>query len=174
MDRLPSSIMIDIFSRVPIKCLGRSRCVSKAWCEYIDDRYLTTVHDKRVIEEPTPILYHTRLFQDRKFHSLCFHVIESKQTKTGTPLTYVLEPKEYLFLEFLRKKPLSKASYVNIEVRGSCNGLMCLSHDAGYAVTSLVVVHPQKKERYEVPPLPMRFDSSMFRKRSKAMGLEDR
>ncbi|GKE32030.1 F-box domain containing protein [Tanacetum coccineum] len=163
MDRLPSNVMFDIFSRIPVKCLARSRCVSKVWCEYIDDRYLTTVHDKRVIEEPTPILYHTRLFQDRKFRSLCFHVIESKQTETGTPLTYVLEPKEYPFLEFLRKKPLKKSSDVRIEVRGSCNGLMCLSQDEGNAVTSLVVVHPLKKERYEVPPLPMRFDSSMFR-----------
>ncbi|GJV01092.1 F-box domain containing protein [Tanacetum coccineum] len=128
-----------------------------------NDRYLTTVHDKRVIEEPTPILYHTRLFQDRKFRSLCFHVIESKQTETGTPLTYVLEPKEYPFLEFLRKKPLKKSLEVRIHVRGSCNGLMCLSQDEGNAVTLLVVVHPLKKERYEVPPLPMRFDSSMFR-----------
>nr|GFA32485.1 hypothetical protein [Tanacetum cinerariifolium] len=163
MHRLSSSIMLDIFSSVPAKCLARSRCVSKAWCEYIDDRYLTTVHDKRVIEEPTPILYHTRLFQDKKFRSLCFHVIESKQTETGTPLTYVLEQKEYPFLEFLRQKPLKKSSDVRIKVRGSCNGLMCLSQDERNAVTSLVVVHPLKKERYEVPPLPMRFDSSMFR-----------
>ncbi|GKE53506.1 F-box domain containing protein [Tanacetum coccineum] len=163
MDRLPSNVMFDIFSRIPVKCLARSRCVSKVWCEYIDDRYLTTVHDKRVIEEPTPILYHTRLFQDRKFRSLCFHVIESKQTETGTPLTYVLEPKEYPFLEFLRKKPLKKSSDVRIEVRGSCNGLMCLSQDDDDIVTSLVVVHPLKKERYKVPPLPMHFDLSMFR-----------
>ncbi|GKC99317.1 F-box domain containing protein, partial [Tanacetum coccineum] len=159
MDRLHSSNMLDIFSRVPAKCLARSRCVSKVWCEYIDDRYLTTVHDKQVIEEPTPILYHTRLSQDGKFRSLCFHVIESKQTETGTPVTYVLEP----FLEFLRKKPLKKSLEVRIHVRGSCNGLMFLSQDDGYAVTSLVVVHPLKKECYKVPPLPMRFDLSMFR-----------
>ncbi|GJR10433.1 F-box domain containing protein [Tanacetum coccineum] len=128
MDRLHSSNMLDIFSRVPAKCLARSRCVSKVWCEYIDDRYLTTVHDKQVIEEPTPILYHTRLSQDGKFRSLCFHVI-AKQTETGIPFTYVLEPKEYPFLEFLRKKPPKKSSDVRIEVRGSCNGLMCLSQD---------------------------------------------
>nr|GEX85827.1 F-box domain-containing protein [Tanacetum cinerariifolium] len=71
--------------------------------------------------------------------------------------------KEYPFLEFLCKKPLKKSSDVRIEVRGSCNGLMYLSQDEGNAVTSLVVVHPLKKERYDVPPLPMRFDSSMFR-----------
>ncbi|GJW57173.1 hypothetical protein Tco_0103904 [Tanacetum coccineum] len=61
------------------------------------------------------------------------------------------------------KKPLKKSSDVRIEVRGSCNGLMFLSQDDGYAVTSLVVVHPLKKERYKVPPLPMHFDLSMFR-----------
>ncbi|GJV72013.1 F-box domain containing protein [Tanacetum coccineum] len=164
MDRLPSNVMFDIFSRIPVKCLARSQCVSKVWCEYIDDRYLTTVHDKRVIEEPTPILYHTRLSHYRKILSLCFHVLESKQTETGTSYhTYVLEPKEGPFLEFLRKKPLSKSSYVQIEFRGSCNGLMCLSQDEDDIVTSLVVVHPLKKECYELPPLPMRFDSSMFR-----------
>ncbi|GKE69645.1 F-box domain containing protein, partial [Tanacetum coccineum] len=102
MDRLPSNVIFNIFSRVPAKCLARSRCVSKVWCKCIDDRYLTTVPDKRVIEEPTPILYHTHLSHDRNFHSLCFHVIESKQTETGIPFTYVLEPKEYPFLEFLR------------------------------------------------------------------------
>ncbi|GJX02581.1 F-box domain containing protein [Tanacetum coccineum] len=94
---------------------------------------------------------------------LCFHVIKSKQI-TGTAVhTYVLEPKEGPFLEFLSKKPLSKSSYVQIEVRGSCNGLMCLSQDENNVVTSLVVVHPLRKECYELPPLPMRFDSSMLR-----------
>nr|GEZ58108.1 hypothetical protein [Tanacetum cinerariifolium] len=58
MDRLPSKIILDIFSRVPIKYLARSRCVSKVWCKYIDDPYLVIIHDKRVVDEPTPILYY--------------------------------------------------------------------------------------------------------------------
>ncbi|GKB80517.1 F-box domain containing protein [Tanacetum coccineum] len=163
MDRLPSNILFDIFSRLPGKCLARSRCVSKVWCEYIDDRYLMIVYDEQVIEEPIPLLYHTRFSHDKIIHSLCFHVIESKQTETGTPLNYVLELKKGPFLEFLRKKPLSKASYVRIVVRGSCNGLICLSQEENDIVTLLVVVHPLKKECYELPPLPMRFDCSMFR-----------
>ncbi|GJT24349.1 F-box domain containing protein [Tanacetum coccineum] len=96
MDRLPSNIMFDIFSRLPGQCLARSRCVSK---------------NNPQLMFPCP-------------------------TETGTTdHTYVLEPKEGPFLEFLRKKPLSKASHVRIEVR----------------------------ECYELPPLPMRFDCSMFR-----------
>ncbi|GKC52651.1 F-box domain containing protein [Tanacetum coccineum] len=162
MDRLPSNIMFRIFSKVPAKCLARSRCVSKVWCEYIDDRYLMTVYDERVIEEPIPILYHSHLSRGGITRSLCFHVLESKETGTAYH-TYVLQPKEGPFLEFFSKKPLSKSSKVEIEFRGSCNGLMCLSQDEDDIVTSLVVVHPLKKECYELPPLPMRFDSSMFR-----------
>ncbi|GJS34607.1 F-box domain containing protein [Tanacetum coccineum] len=164
MDGLPSNIMFDVFSRVPTtKCLAHSRCVSKLWCECIDDRYLVIIHDERVKEEPTPILYCSHFSCKRITRSLCFHDIKSKQI-TGTAVhTYVLEPKEGPFLEFLSNKPLSKSSYVQIEVRGSCNGLMCLSQDENNVVTSLVVVHSLRKECYELQPLPMRFDSSMLR-----------
>nr|GFA95975.1 hypothetical protein [Tanacetum cinerariifolium] len=117
MDRLPSSMVFNIFSRVPVKCLARSRCVSKVWCNYIDDRYLVIIHDKRLVEEPTPILYHQHLSRDRMTRSLCFHVIESKQPGTTH---YVWEPKEGPFLEYLRKKPLSKYSLLRIQVRESC------------------------------------------------------
>ncbi|GJW12079.1 F-box domain containing protein, partial [Tanacetum coccineum] len=164
MNGLPSNIIFDIFSRVPAKCLARSRCVSKLWCNYIDDRYLLIIHDQRV-KEPTPILCHSHYSRDRSTRSLCFHIIESKQTGTGTTdctCKPKLEPKEDPFLEFLRKKPLSKSSDVQIEFRGSCNGLMCLSQDEDKAVTSLVVVHPLKKECYELPPLPKRFVDPLF------------
>ncbi|GKA70053.1 hypothetical protein Tco_0776117 [Tanacetum coccineum] len=92
--------------------------------------------------------------------SLCFHVIECKQPGTTR---YVLEPKEGPFLEYLRKKPLPKYSIVEVEVRGSCNGLICLSQDDGHVITSLAVVHPLRKECYELPPFPLRFDRGMDR-----------
>ncbi|GJR99414.1 hypothetical protein Tco_0315923 [Tanacetum coccineum] len=130
------------------------------------------IHHERVIEEPTPILYHTRLSHDHRIaRSLCFHVIESKHT--GTPdHTYVLGPKQGLFLEFLQKKPISKSSYVEIEVRGSCNGLMFLTQVESNVVTSLVVVHPLRKECYKVPPLPKRFDRRMFRQSCCGLGFD--
>ncbi|GJW54569.1 F-box domain containing protein [Tanacetum coccineum] len=153
MDILPSNIIFNIFSRVPVKCLARSRCVSKVWCSYIDDRYLTIIHDKRVVEEPTPILYHQNLSRER----ICFHVFESKQPGTTH---YVLEPEEGPFLEYLR---LSRSSKFKVEFRGSCNGLMCILQDDGYVITSLAVVHPLRKEFYELPPFPLRFDRGMDR-----------
>ncbi|GKC50232.1 F-box domain containing protein [Tanacetum coccineum] len=155
MDLIPSSIIFDIFSRVPARCLARSRCVSKIWCNYIDDRYLTIIHDKRVVEEPTPILYHHHI--SLKTLSLCFHVSEFKKGP---------------FLEFLSKRPLSKYSIVRIEVRGSCNGLICLSKDDGHLITSLVVIHPLRKEWYELPPFPLCFEKHMHRESSCGLGFD--
>ncbi|GKA16786.1 F-box domain containing protein [Tanacetum coccineum] len=136
MNGLPSNIMFDVFSREPAKCLARSRCVSKVWCKYIDDCYLMTVHDQRVKEEPISIQYHSHYSHVRSSHNLCFHIVESKQTQSGTTTDHTdklkLEPKEDLFLH---KKPLSKSSDVQIEFRGSCNGLMCLSQDEDDIVT---------------------------------------
>nr|GEW35855.1 hypothetical protein [Tanacetum cinerariifolium] len=151
--------MFDIFSKVPAKCLARSRCVSKLWCQYIDDRYLMTVYAERVLEEPIPILYH---FHERITSSLCFHGLESLESRDAYLIDFLV-PKEGPFLEFLQRKPLSRSSIVRIKVRGSCNGLMCLSQDEDDIVTSLVVVHPLKKECYELPPLPMR-DLNLVRK----------
>ncbi|GJY42173.1 F-box domain containing protein [Tanacetum coccineum] len=156
MDRLPPNIIFNIFSRVPVKCLARSRCVSKVWCSYIDDRYLTIIHDKRVVEEPTPILYHPNLSLER----ICFHVIESKQPGTTH---YVLEPKEGPFLEYLRKEPLSRSYIFSIQVLGSCNGLMCILQSDANVITSLAVVHLLRKECYELPPFLLLFDRRMRR-----------
>ncbi|GKC62592.1 F-box domain containing protein [Tanacetum coccineum] len=162
MDVLPSNIIFDVFSRVPTKCLARSRCVSKLWCECIDDRYLVIIHDKRLVEEPTPIFYHPHLCRQKITRSLSFHVTESKKV-AGASDNYVLEAKEGPFLEYLRKTPLSESSRVKIRVQGSCNGLICLLQDDGQVVTSLAVVHPLRKEGYELPPLSMRFDKTMLR-----------
>nr|GEW08194.1 hypothetical protein [Tanacetum cinerariifolium] len=92
--------------------------------------------------------------------SLCFHVIESKQPGT---IHYVWEPKEGPFMEYLRKKPLFKYSLVRIQVRGSCNGLICLSQDDSHVITSLVVIHPLRKECYELPPFPLCLGNDMRR-----------
>nr|GFB93458.1 hypothetical protein [Tanacetum cinerariifolium] len=168
MDRLPSDMLFDIFSKVPVKCLARSRYVSKVWCNYIDDHYLTIIHDKRAVEEPTPILYHQYVSRNGIDRGLCFHVIESIQTESSH---YVLKLKEGPFLEFLRMQPHPKSSVVRIQVRGSCNRVVCLSQYHNNVVNSLVVVHPLRKECYELPPLPSCFDS--MGRESCGLGFDD-
>nr|GEV19611.1 hypothetical protein [Tanacetum cinerariifolium] len=156
MDILPSNIILDIFSRVPVKYLAHSRCVSKVWCKYIDDPYLVFIHDKQVVDEPTPILYHPSISHER----ICFHVLESKQPGTTH---YVLKPKEGPVLVYSCKEPCYLFPRIEIQVQGSCNGLMCLSQGNGYVITSLAVVHPLRKECYELPLFPLCFGKDMDR-----------
>ncbi|GKD40099.1 F-box domain containing protein [Tanacetum coccineum] len=105
---------------------------------------------------------HTHLVPSKSLslERICFHVIDSKQPGTTH---YVLEPKVGPFLEYLRKEPLSRSYIFKIRVQGSCNGLMCLSKDDGYVITSLAVVHPLRKECYELPPILLHFDRGMRR-----------
>ncbi|GJR10471.1 retrotransposon protein, putative, ty1-copia subclass [Tanacetum coccineum] len=156
-----------------IKCIlrGNGRC---GWNGIIDFQHVNNrklnnsltvgIRDKissmMLEEEPTPILYHQDLSLDRMTRSLCFHVTESTQPGTTH---YVLEPKEGPFMEYLHKKPLSRYSIVGIKVQGSCNGLICLSQDNGHVVTSLAVIHPLRKECYELPRLPLCFEKHMHR-----------
>ncbi|GJT89406.1 retrotransposon protein, putative, ty1-copia subclass [Tanacetum coccineum] len=78
-------------------------------------------------------------------------------------VTISKEPKEGPFLQYSCKEPVSIFSRFEIQVQGSCNGLKCLSQDNGYVITSLVVVHPLKKECYELPPFPLRIGRGMGR-----------
>ncbi|PWA90444.1 F-box domain-containing protein [Artemisia annua] len=68
-------------------------------------------------------------------------------------------------------KPLPKSSLVRIRVRGSCNGVLCLSQDDNKVVTSLVAVHPLRKECYELPPLLSCFD--FMSRESCGLGFDD-
>lgn len=143
MDKLPSTIVLQILSNIPIKSLARFWCVSKVWCEYIDDPYLAIIHRGRDVEEPTPIIIY-----ENPLDTLPFHIIHSKAG------TNVLDPKKdptvALRLKTSIAKLLSSSS-------NSCNGLLCLSRqDRNMAITKsqLVVIHPLRKEYYKLPYLP--------------------
>ncbi|PWA81029.1 F-box domain-containing protein [Artemisia annua] len=161
MDGIPTNIMFHILSRCPVKSLLCFRCVSKLWCKYIDDIYLAIIHDKRGIEEPTPIMFHLNPLPGRRPRSLCFHTIDHQSSATNTLV--MMKPKEVPDFEFLCKKPRSKSSITNIEFLGSCNGLIYVSESDGDLVTTLSVIHPIKKQCYELPHLPFRFSCFMSR-----------
>ncbi|PWA37489.1 F-box domain-containing protein [Artemisia annua] len=66
MATLPSDIIYEILSRMPVKSLVRFRRVSKLWCEYIDSPYFATIHSKRAVEEePTLVML-------RATHDWCY------------------------------------------------------------------------------------------------------
>ncbi|KAI3518732.1 hypothetical protein L1887_07544 [Cichorium endivia] len=145
MAEFPVDIIYDILSRTPIKSLHRFRCVCKHWCKYIDDPNLAIIHVKRVVEEPATIIFNRyppappNLLQKYGL----FRIIESKEGATGP------EVQEDLLLEFEYKEPF----YHEHMLRGSCNGLLYLSHNSIVPTCTFSVINPLRKERYESPPI---------------------
>ncbi|KAG6629871.1 hypothetical protein CIPAW_14G115500 [Carya illinoinensis] len=55
---LPSDLLYEIFSRLPVKSLFRFRCVSSVCRSIIDDPYLAYMHQTRCAEEPNVLVFH--------------------------------------------------------------------------------------------------------------------
>nr|GEX06703.1 hypothetical protein [Tanacetum cinerariifolium] len=66
-----------------------------------------------------------------------------------------------ILIKIINGDPLS--SIVRIVARGSCDGMICLAQDDGHVITSLVVIHPLRKECYELPRLPLCLENPMRR-----------
>lgn len=162
MDLLPWNIMFDIWSRMPVKSLARFRCVLKEWCEYLDDGYLGVIHGERVIVEPTLIMFHQNPSYLKNPLTLCFHIINNNKFNDDH---HVLKSKKKPDLEFGCKSWITTSSHYepSVQIRGSCNGLLFISQDNRQVVTSLVVIHPLKKQCYELPPLPLCKEWYFFR-----------
>ncbi|PWA75537.1 F-box domain-containing protein [Artemisia annua] len=164
MTNLPSDVIVDILSRLPIKSLARFRCVSKLWCEHIDDPYFDIIHNKqRVAAEPIPI------FLDSDYLNLSrivrFQIVESKEG------SILLEAKKNPFMEFECERMTSL-------VEGSCNGLIYISHDYvnnvhDNYVYPLVVINPLRNECFKLPPIERHLDYYWEEEMSSGLGFDD-
>ncbi|KAD7478170.1 hypothetical protein E3N88_01306 [Mikania micrantha] len=140
MAELPSDVLFNIFSRLPVKSLARCRCVSKLWCECINDPYLAIIHGERSSpEEPKPIIYYG--------HSnppciVSFHITKSNETMT------LVEDKTNPHKQF-KCNPSRRVTMF----RGSCNGLIYASQDHVLDKLSLVVIHPINDSMHHGPCL---------------------
>ncbi|MFS7926625.1 putative F-box domain-containing protein [Helianthus anomalus] len=144
MAEFPSEIMYDILSRMPVKSLARFRCVSKLWYSYINDPYLETMHAKRAAaNDPTLIMLHNSEYPN----SLCtLSFLEYKEETNTCTLQVRKKPP---VMEFL----CMSQNYKKI-ILGSCNGLLYSSQfSLEYNTSTLVVIHPLRRECYELPPI---------------------
>ncbi|MFS8009284.1 putative F-box domain, leucine-rich repeat domain superfamily, F-box-like domain superfamily [Helianthus anomalus] len=146
MANLPSEIILNIMSRMPVKSLARFRCVSKLWCEYIDDQHLKIIRGQQYPEETAIMIARTNV-SDHPLISL--YAIESKKS--------MVLMKKIPSLEF---KSTKISSEYNVPyILGSCNGLVYLSLSVkGYwswivHTCDIRVVDPLRKEYYELPPM---------------------
>ncbi|MFS8033497.1 putative F-box domain-containing protein [Helianthus anomalus] len=143
MAEFPSEIMYDILSRMPVKSLARFRCVSKLWCSYINDSYLETMHAKRAaVNDPTLIMLHI-LFDSDIPTLLCTLSFLDYKEETDT-----------CTLQVRKKPPVMDFSCMGWDYKkrilGSCNGLL---YSTKYNTSTLVVIHPLRRECYELPPI---------------------
>ncbi|PWA76164.1 F-box domain-containing protein [Artemisia annua] len=159
--------LFDILSKLPSKSLLRFRCVSKLWREYIDDSYFVSIHDKQVIEDPTPVLFYIKDSELEK--TVCFHTLES-----DTISTHVLKAKTKVpVFEFVAKKPLYEFGPCLTEFVCSCNGLVLIETDETddqdeTDMPNFTVIHPINKQCYVLPKLPLR----LFNRGSCGLGFD--
>ncbi|KAJ0478351.1 putative F-box domain-containing protein [Helianthus annuus] len=152
MVELPLEIMYDIFSRMPVKSLACFRCVSKPWCSYINDPYLETMH--AAVHDPLLLMLHQLSFGERNSPSPCALSFSECKEEAGRAGSCTLE---------VRTKPPAMPmgfmcnSWYDIS---ACNGLLYVSQWHPDRTTTSVVIHPLKRECYELPPI--RMPSSFF------------
>ncbi|KAJ0716809.1 putative F-box domain, galactose oxidase/kelch, beta-propeller, F-box associated interaction [Helianthus annuus] len=149
---LPSEIMFDILSRMPVKSLARFRCVSKLWCNYINNPYLEIMCAKRaIVNEPMLIMFH-QFPSDHPSSPCMLSYLEYTAEEEEETFTLQVNTKPPV-MEFMCKSATYR--YPNDIVLGSCNGLL-YSSKGHCDDNTLFVIHPLRKECYELPPINIR------------------
>ncbi|XP_043698614.1 F-box/kelch-repeat protein At3g06240-like [Telopea speciosissima] len=99
MERLPFEIIREILSRLPVKSLLRFRCVSKDWRSLISDPFFISQHLRRSSEKNPSVC-----LTDGPLFTITF---DGSSTATRVDIPF-------------------KGLVDEVEIVGSCNGLLCL------------------------------------------------
>ncbi|KAJ0672663.1 putative F-box domain-containing protein [Helianthus annuus] len=152
--------MYNILSRIPVKSLARFRCVSKLWCNYINNSYLEIMRAKRAIVNELMLIMLHQFPSDHPNMLSYLEYIEEEEEEDTSYLEYTEEEEEDTFTLKVNTKPpvmefMCKSGtyrYPNDIVLGSCNGLLYSSK--GHCDDNILfVIHPLRKECYELPPI---------------------
>ena len=134
MEDLPREIMDDIFLRLPVKSLLQCRCVSKLWCNIIDDPSLANMHQTQASDQEPPLLFGLTL--DNKSDELDLYELEDncKNLSLGKiPL-----------LNFVSKNFDIGTEAFNLE--SICNGLLCFAN-----FSTVILSNPLRQEILMLP-----------------------
>lgn len=145
MVELPREIMDNIFSRLPVKLLLRFRCVSKLWCNIIDDPCLANMHRTQAGDEE-PLVLLLLGFHDRTEMSSLYELEDNRGVLR--PITSNKQP--LLNLE-------SKETENGIEqyyLQSFCKGLLCIS-----SLSKVILSNPLRKESLILPPVTLEYKS---------------
>ncbi|KAF8414203.1 hypothetical protein HHK36_002203 [Tetracentron sinense] len=130
MVNFPNEIIIDILSRLPAKSLLRLRCVSKTWCSIVRDPSIIKLH-LRCGTKGNPALILNAYLHQSKLYYVEYELsgIHSEATK--------------LEMDF-------NSSTGELELVGSCNGLLCL-YDSTYPDPTPYLCNPATGEFKRLP-----------------------
>jgi hypothetical protein len=112
MAKLPTELIADILSRLPVKPLVRFQCVSKPWNNLINSSYFIRKHLERSIQNN---MEHTVIVKDRSFRGETEEYFSVRFNKDGQFDRAVKIP-----------HPLRPLRAVADEIVGCCNGLVCI------------------------------------------------
>eukprot|EP00258_Populus_trichocarpa_P017850 XP_006380075.2 F-box protein At3g07870 [Populus trichocarpa] len=113
MNKLPSCLIMDILSRLPIKTILNCRCVCKTWLHYISDSFFAKLHLER---SPTSLLVKTI---SNNPESRSVQLVQITGKPVGLRFRVVEE------MKFVQEINLPYNN--DFLIQNSCNGLLCIS-----------------------------------------------
>ncbi|TVU41197.1 hypothetical protein EJB05_14696, partial [Eragrostis curvula] len=136
---LPDDPLVEILSRVSVKDLYRSKCVSKAWCKLITD----PIHRKKLPQTLEGFFYGG----DAKDYG-CYINLMNRPVPPVDP--------SFSFLNKLLP------DIENLRLLHSCNGLLLFEHGYNPDTSGYVVCNPATEQLVAVPLSPLNKDGNWF------------
>ncbi|XP_059654393.1 F-box protein CPR1-like [Cornus florida] len=138
MSELPENLFEDILTRLQVKDLLRSRCVSKQWCALIDSPIFIKLQLNRSLET---------------VKNLCLiFVLGNRIISVDVGILDVVPPLDVEEVD----NPIKYDCHSTF-IQGSCNGLICLQwHPLGpnFYGDAIALFNPWTKEYRILPPVP--------------------
>ncbi|XP_059629864.1 F-box protein CPR1-like [Cornus florida] len=133
-DFLPKDLLIDVFTGLPIKTLGRCACVCKLWYSLITNpNFITTQVNRSSANSDNNLT----LIRTGNGKSMLYTVINSNFENAYGEL----------------EGPLKSCRDLNLRIIGSCHGLLCLSEDLHSYKEKLFLWNLSIQKRMDLPPL---------------------
>ncbi|KAK3416956.1 hypothetical protein EUGRSUZ_H02702 [Eucalyptus grandis] len=134
-------IVIEILLRLPVKSLGRFKCVCKGWRSLISDRGFAKSHLERL--KAGDIISSQRIFKTSPFETIDYELLDGG----------IGGEDDRAVVKF--HEPRMDDSSWPLELVGSCDGLVCLSV-MGYS--GFVLYNPTTKECRNLPVQRKKWD----------------
>lgn len=139
-DYIPEELIFEeVLTRLPVKSLGRFRCVSKSWCAQINSPQFIKLHYNRRKKSNScevKIVVGGNDYVNYKLHSIDLEKIFENNAKEQIKLPPKLRKWHFNF---------------GCEILGSSNGLVCIGLLAATAPETIIILNPFTKKRWILP-----------------------